>query len=145
MLTNSPIAMVALLLIAAASAGAGDLGQSGFVDSGGVKLHFVAAGEGPLLDLLHGFPDYHYTWRDQMPALSTSGSWPEHFGDGATAGRGARVRVRVSLDEFDRVGLHEYQRVHLKVGGQAERMVYFRQKRAAPPCCWLEFGDLLGW
>src|SRR5262245_5099515 len=24
---------------------------------------------GPLLVLLHGFPDYHYTWRDQMPAL----------------------------------------------------------------------------
>src|SRR5262249_33905291 len=70
LMTYSPLAMVAVLLIAAASAGAADLGQSGFVDSGGVKLHFVAAGEGPLLVLLHGFPDYHYTWRDQMPALS---------------------------------------------------------------------------
>ena len=69
-MTYSPAAMAALLLMAAASAGAADLGQSGFVDSGGVKLHFVAAGEGPLLVLLHGFPDYHYTWRDQMPALS---------------------------------------------------------------------------
>src|SRR3954470_15702838 len=70
-MTNSPSVTVALLLlIAAAPALAADLGQSGFVDSGGVKLHFVAAGDGPLLVLLHGFPDYHYTWRDQMPALS---------------------------------------------------------------------------
>lgn len=65
-----PLAMIALVLIAAGFARAAELGQSGFVDSGGVKLHFVAAGEGPLLVLLHGFPDYHYTWRDQMPALS---------------------------------------------------------------------------
>jgi pimeloyl-ACP methyl ester carboxylesterase len=63
-------ATFALVLLAAASARAADLGKSGFVDSGGVKLHYVTAGEGPLLLLLHGFPDYHYTWRDQMPALS---------------------------------------------------------------------------
>jgi pimeloyl-ACP methyl ester carboxylesterase len=49
---------------------ADDLGQSGFVDSNGVKIHFVTAGQGPLLVMVHGFPDYHYTWRDQMPALA---------------------------------------------------------------------------
>jgi pimeloyl-ACP methyl ester carboxylesterase len=54
----------------AVTARAEELGKSGFVDSGGVKLHYVTAGEGPLLVLLHGFPDYHYTWRDQMPALA---------------------------------------------------------------------------
>jgi pimeloyl-ACP methyl ester carboxylesterase len=61
---------LALVLFAAGTGRAADLGTSGFVDSGGVKLHYVAAGDGPLLVLLHGFPDYHYTWRDQMPALS---------------------------------------------------------------------------
>ena len=61
---------VALVLIAAGSARPADLGKSGFVDSDGVKLHYVVAGEGPLLVLLHGFPDYHYTWRDQIPVLS---------------------------------------------------------------------------
>ena len=45
-----------------------EIGKSGFVDSGGVKFHYVTAGEGPLLVMLHGFPDYHYTWRDQIPA-----------------------------------------------------------------------------
>ena len=59
-----------LSLVIAGSTSAADLGKSGFVDSAGVKLHYVTAGEGPLLVLLHGFPDYHYTWRDQMPALS---------------------------------------------------------------------------
>lgn len=47
-----------------------EIGKSGFVDSGGVKIHYVTAGEGPLLVMVHGFPDFHYTWRDQIPALS---------------------------------------------------------------------------
>ncbi|GEM_PF-42803 len=47
-----------------------ELGEHGFADSNGVKIHYVTKGEGPLLVLLHGFPDYWYTWRDQIPALS---------------------------------------------------------------------------
>ncbi|MCR9296149.1 MAG: alpha/beta hydrolase [bacterium] len=49
------------------------LGQHGFFDSDGVRLHYVTAGQGPLIVLLHGFPDYWYTWRKQIPALA------EHF------------------------------------------------------------------
>ena len=59
-----------LALVAVDPLHAADLGKSGFVDSSRVKLHYVTAGEGPLLVLLHGFPDFHYTWRDQIPALS---------------------------------------------------------------------------
>jgi pimeloyl-ACP methyl ester carboxylesterase len=66
----TPLVTIALVLLTVGSARADGLGKSGFVDSDGVKLHYVAAGEGPLLVLLHGFPDYHYTWRDQIPALS---------------------------------------------------------------------------
>jgi pimeloyl-ACP methyl ester carboxylesterase len=51
-------------------AGAEELGDEGFVDSGGVKIHYVTLGKGPLVVLLHGFPDFWYTWRDQMPALA---------------------------------------------------------------------------
>jgi pimeloyl-ACP methyl ester carboxylesterase len=47
-----------------------ELGEEGFVDAGGVKIHYVTAGKGPLLVMIHGFPDYWYTWRDQMPALA---------------------------------------------------------------------------
>lgn len=44
----------------------------GYADSDGVKIHYVSLGEGPLIVMLHGFPDYWYTWRDQMEALSDS-------------------------------------------------------------------------
>jgi pimeloyl-ACP methyl ester carboxylesterase len=47
-----------------------ELGEEGFADSGGVKIHYVTSGKGPLVVLLHGFPDYWYSWRDQMPALA---------------------------------------------------------------------------
>ena len=46
------------------------LGKHGFADSDGVKIHYVSRGEGPLLVMLHGFPDFWYTWRKQIPALS---------------------------------------------------------------------------
>jgi pimeloyl-ACP methyl ester carboxylesterase len=39
----------------------------------GVRLHFVEAGEGPLVLLLHGFPDFWYGWRNQIPALAAAG------------------------------------------------------------------------
>lgn len=52
------------------STDAAELGEEGFADSNGVKIHYVTAGEGPLLVMIHGFPDYWYTWREQMPALA---------------------------------------------------------------------------
>jgi pimeloyl-ACP methyl ester carboxylesterase len=47
-----------------------ELGDHGFVDSQGVKIHYVTKGKGPLLVMLHGFPDFWYTWRNQIPALA---------------------------------------------------------------------------
>jgi pimeloyl-ACP methyl ester carboxylesterase len=40
---------------------------------GGVRLHYVEAGEGPLVVLLHGFPEFWYSWRHQIPALASAG------------------------------------------------------------------------
>lgn len=42
----------------------------GYADSNGVKIHYASLGKGPLIVMIHGFPDYWYTWRDQMEALS---------------------------------------------------------------------------
>src|SRR6201996_9011089 len=39
-------------------------------DSAGVKIHYVALGKGPLIVMIHGFPDFWYTWRDLMEPLS---------------------------------------------------------------------------
>jgi epoxide hydrolase 4 len=44
-----------------------------FVVVDGVRLHYVEAGEGPLVVLLHGFPDFWWTWRHQIPALVQAG------------------------------------------------------------------------
>ncbi|MBM3737342.1 MAG: alpha/beta hydrolase [Acidobacteria bacterium] len=42
----------------------------GYADSGGVKIHYAALGSGPLIVMIHGFPDYWLTWRHQMEALA---------------------------------------------------------------------------
>ncbi len=39
----------------------------------GVRLHYVEAGSGPLVVLLHGFPEFWYSWRNQIPALAEAG------------------------------------------------------------------------
>ncbi|HEU0079046.1 MAG TPA: alpha/beta hydrolase [Longimicrobiaceae bacterium] len=44
-----------------------------YADVGGVRLHYVEAGEGPLVVLLHGFPEFWYGWRHQIPALAAAG------------------------------------------------------------------------
>jgi pimeloyl-ACP methyl ester carboxylesterase len=46
------------------------LGEHGFAQSGDTRIHYVTAGKGPLLVMIHGFPDYWYTWRNQMPELA---------------------------------------------------------------------------
>jgi|TARA_B100000315_G_scaffold146683_1_gene135592 pimeloyl-ACP methyl ester carboxylesterase len=42
-----------------------------FADSDGASIHYVKAGEGPLMVFIHGFPDYWYSWRNQMEELSS--------------------------------------------------------------------------
>ncbi len=41
----------------------------------GVRLHVVEAGpeDGPMVVLLHGFPEFWYGWREQIPALAAAG------------------------------------------------------------------------
>src|SRR5579863_1414175 len=74
---NSLHWLAALLLPAASTALAAppaspmaELGKDGYVNSNGVKIHYVTSGSGPLCVMIHGFPDFWYTWRAQMPELS---------------------------------------------------------------------------
>jgi epoxide hydrolase 4 len=41
-----------------------------YADSNGVKIHYAVLGEGPLVVMIHGFPDFWYSWRHQMRALA---------------------------------------------------------------------------
>ncbi len=43
------------------------------VESNGIRMHLLEAGEGPLVVLLHGFPELGYSWRHQLPALAEAG------------------------------------------------------------------------
>jgi pimeloyl-ACP methyl ester carboxylesterase len=45
----------------------------GFAEVGDVKLHYVEAGDGPLVLLLHGFPEFWYGWRLQIAPLAAAG------------------------------------------------------------------------
>ncbi len=43
------------------------------VQTNGIALHLAEAGKGPLVILLHGFPELWYSWRHQLPALAAAG------------------------------------------------------------------------
>ena len=57
------------------------------IDVGGLRMHVAERGEGPLVVLLHGFPESWYSWRHQIDALSGAGFRvvaPDQRGYGAT-------------------------------------------------------------
>lgn len=43
------------------------------MDAEGVRLHVARSGSGPAVVLLHGFPEFWYSWRHQIPALVDAG------------------------------------------------------------------------
>jgi len=50
----------------------GDL-REGYAEVGDVRLHYVETGDGPLIVLLHGFPEFWYGWRLQIKPLAAAG------------------------------------------------------------------------
>ncbi|MDQ0947566.1 pimeloyl-ACP methyl ester carboxylesterase [Streptomyces phaeochromogenes] len=47
--------------------------QHRLVDVPGGRIHLVEQGTGPLVLLVHGFPELWYSWRHQLPALAEAG------------------------------------------------------------------------
>jgi pimeloyl-ACP methyl ester carboxylesterase len=47
--------------------------REGYAEVGDVRLHYVEAGEGPLIVLLHGFPEFWFAWRLQIKPLAEAG------------------------------------------------------------------------
>ena len=43
------------------------------VSANGIRLHVAEAGSGPLVLLLHGFPEFWWSWRHQLVALADAG------------------------------------------------------------------------
>ncbi len=47
--------------------------REGYAEIGDQRLHYVEAGDGPLIVLLHGFPEFWYGWREQIQPLAAAG------------------------------------------------------------------------
>ena len=47
--------------------------REGYAEVGDVTLHYVEAGDGPLIVLLHGFPEFWFGWRLQIAPLAAKG------------------------------------------------------------------------
>ncbi|CAI9118880.1 OLC1v1020507C1 [Oldenlandia corymbosa var. corymbosa] len=59
------------------------------IDVNGINMHVAEMGQGPLVLLLHGFPECWYTWRHQMVFLAANGHRavaPDLRGFGGTTG-----------------------------------------------------------
>jgi pimeloyl-ACP methyl ester carboxylesterase len=67
------------------------------IDVAGGRIHAVVEGEGPLVLLVHGFPEGAWTWREQVPALAAAGY------------RAAAIDVRGYGDSLAPVGVESYR------------------------------------
>ena len=47
--------------------------REGYAEVGEATLHYVEAGDGPMVVLLHGFPEFWYGWRQQIEPLVDAG------------------------------------------------------------------------
>jgi pimeloyl-ACP methyl ester carboxylesterase len=47
--------------------------ESLMVNTNGIHMHATTTGQGPVILLLHGFPDTHIVWRKQVPVLASAG------------------------------------------------------------------------
>jgi pimeloyl-ACP methyl ester carboxylesterase len=41
-----------------------------YITTNSIKLHYVTQGEGILMLILHGFPEFCYSWRHQIPEFA---------------------------------------------------------------------------
>ena len=44
-----------------------------FVEANGIRMRIAEMGSGPLIVLVHGWPESWYSWRHQLPALAAAG------------------------------------------------------------------------
>jgi pimeloyl-ACP methyl ester carboxylesterase len=67
--------------------------EHGYADNNGVRIHYASVGKGPLLVMIHGFPDFWYSWRHQMAGLQ------DHFQVVAIDQRGYNLSDQPKGDE----------------------------------------------
>jgi epoxide hydrolase 4 len=84
--------------------------KESYFGEGNKRLHYVEAGEGPLIILYHGFPSFWYSWFDQMEALKAD--YRVVAVDGLGAGLSAKpenieaYRVKRLAEQIDALARH---------------------------------------
>lgn len=79
-----------------------------YLDVGGLRMHVAEAGTGPLVLLLHGFPECWYSWRHQLSALAEAGyhaAAPDQRGYARTGGPAAADQYTILHLAGDVIGL----------------------------------------
>lgn len=91
------------------------------VVANGIKQHYVEAGSGPPVVLLHGFPETWYAWRHQIPALEQRYRLivPDLRGYGATEKPAAGYDERTTANEWSTQRCSAFWRA-----GPADRRVH---------------------
>jgi pimeloyl-ACP methyl ester carboxylesterase len=89
--------------------------ESQMVTTGNYRTHLVTQGSGPLVLLLHGFPQVWYAWRHQLTALAEAGYRAAAI-DLRGYGRSSKPRhihdYRVTEYVADCIGVVKARRVH---------------------------------
>ncbi len=78
------------------------------VQTNGIDMHIAEAGNGPLVLLVHGFPELWHSWRHQLPFLAEAGfhaAAPDLRGYGDTGVSQADDSYAVSNQVADLIGL----------------------------------------
>ncbi|MEU3219737.1 alpha/beta hydrolase [Streptomyces sp. NPDC006971] len=78
------------------------------VEVPGGRIHLVEQGRGPLVLLVHGFPESWYSWRHQLPALAAAGFRAVAIdvrGYGRSSGPGEVEAYRMPAHVSDNVGV----------------------------------------
>ncbi len=84
--------------------------REGYYGEGDTRLHYVEAGEGPLVLLYHGFPSFWLSWYEQMEALK--GCYRVVAVDGLGANKSAKpdtlasYRVEALAAQLDALSRH---------------------------------------
>src|SRR5260370_185024 len=110
-----------------------------FATVDGVRLHYVEAGGGPLVWLLHGFPEVWWSWRSQLPRRAAPG-FRVVGGAGGRGGGGGGRGGGAGVGGREAGGVH--RRGHQPLRGRADgsrraegpdRLLPRRAAPVAPP------------
>ena len=99
------------------------------------RIHLVEQGTGPLVLLVHGFPESWYSWRHQLPALAAAG-YRAVAVDVRGYGRSSKPEAVAAYRMLDLVedNVAVVHALGERVRGDRRARLGLDHRRATPPC-----------